>query len=1131
MSGAVVSRAQAGRAASLHLYVRGSLSLYRAFLPREFRPPSFTLLPHSRYPNLPYLPLVLSRTTENIMDVENVYDSTCPLFYLNPEDHVEVIGRRWPEKCTGEVSGCVGRECPEDDHGFNLIPFQTKVECSEHCVVLVSFLVREAPGYHHSPPPPGQLQDWVRKSLQVYAPLFTRIITAIPVELIPPGSHISNIDMRIEVRLAAIDFKKDEAVFKLDNTSARKLEVFYTELVGKEPGADLTEKLSKLRVRMAMVGVIGDELLGFQEVVGGVFDIDDWHARVSYKEVQHESDTFDTVQEEWASFCQSLREHQVGRYLPTQYEASPDDWGSLQAAAGGRSDDGQLETFPEDGSTSPQAYWAPKPMRVVMPQQQIIEGPNELAERVQQDNSNCSREQGGNKASSTPTSPNPSHADISRGTPKAYGDLGYNKPARVPHIPPTPTLVSCVDPQSPSVFILPEPVTLRSSLSDRETRREFPDSPVSLRTNISTVATNGSVEGSEQDSTPPLSSRTSSTDSENEVTSPSSVSTHTHLPIYDAFPRVRLASDTDPIIFSPHSPMWEDDAFPDGGQWKKLNGMEFATIEGQWMDKNQGTGFAENLSEAPPSEDVGYECHLQHLVDIEAEDLDEYGFELDDEVEFTPLQTKAEKDVDPTAVIIQGRMEAMLDAAESQGYVYQATRDGLDNHPISVRLRSISGDYSSMADILGERRYSSVAYDNTTNARATGLAAHQNARSRSPPLFPETIDILKTTSSGYLPPMTSNHCAGSTTTSTFPLDTPSSHNLKHIQPSNRNFCEYKAGVKSRTDRLKEMKLQFEHEGELMLGAYHRTLKRIQILEMEILRFGSEEERTLENKAREMIEFCGYDESAFTQETNLASPTGKSTETFMEGCITQKDLQASTVTGGEGRVEFDAGIIDGAQSKTDWKGPLKVRTNFCENSAELKEISPCCQFGTRAKGAYLEEPNVKCAHGMMQVVKPIPSFSSTDTSPIGGAEPWKVNYTVGGQCGRRIRAYQEDCVEFKSNAPCGMSVSGGSHPAWRTFSSTDVPQPIGKQFSAGYSQTSTIFSPESWTVQQSVDINTPVTKSYSDKITEYYQSTRGDAAQRGGRASSEAVSSIAKENIGTGKERNWQEPLEMGLYAY
>lgn len=1040
------------------------------------------------------------------MDIENVYDSSCPLFYLSPEECVEVIWQGRPEDCAEAVSGRAGRECPEDDHGFNLIPFQTKVECSEHCVVLVSFLVREATGYHHYPPSPAQLQDWVRRSLQAYALLFTRTITAIPVELIPPGSHISNIDMRIEVRLAAIDFKKNEAVFKLDNTSARKLEVFYTELVGREPGAELTEKLSKLRVRMAMAGVIGDELLGFQEVVGGVFDIDDWRSSVSYKEVQHESDTFDTVQEEWASFCQSLRQQQVGRYLLAQYKAYPDDWGSLQDAGGGHSDDGQLETFPEDGSTSPQTYWAPKPMRVVMPQQQTIEVLTELPGMIQQDDSNCSREQCGNQAFSTAVSPNLSLADFSRGTPKAYGDLEYSKPAIVPHIPPTPTLVSYVNPSSPSLFTLSDPVTPRSSLRDRETQ-----SPLSLRTNISTIATNGSVEDSGQDSTPPLSSRTSSTDSGKQVTSPSSVSMHSHPPIYDAW-KVHLASGSDPIIFSPRSPMWEDGALPDSGQWKNLDSIEFATIKGQWMDKVQGTSVVGNLTAVPLSED---ECHFQHPSDIEAEDLDEYGFELDDEVEFVPLQTKAEKEVDPTEVIIQGRMEAMLDAAQSQGFIYQATRDGLDNHPISVRLRSISGDHSSMKDILGERRYTSV-----TN--------HQNARTESQPFLQETIDTMETirndySTGDYLPPMTSNHRVGSTTPSNFSLDTPSSHNLKHAQLSNQNSSEYKVGVKGRTDHLKEMKLQFEHEGELMLGAYHRTLKRIQILEIEILKSESAEERTLENKAREMIEFCGYDESAFTQEINPAGPTGKSTHTIMEGCIMQKNLQDSIVTGDEGRVELDAGIIDGAQSKTDCKRPLEVRTKLCENSPELK-------FGTRAKGAQLVETNVRCAHEGMQMVKPTSNINSTDTSPTGDAEPWKMNYMVGGQRGRKIRGYWEDYVECKLNAPCG---GGDSHPARRTFSSTDVPQPnIGKQCSVGHSQAPTVFSPESWTVQQSADIHATVTKSYSDKLTEYYKSTRGDATQRRGRASGEAISSTPKENIGTGYERNWPESLEMwSCYAH
>lgn len=239
-----------------------------------------------------------------------------------------------------------------------------------------------------------------------------------------------------------------------------------------------------------------------------------------------------------------------------------------------------------------------------------------------------------------------------------------------------------------------------------------------------------------------------------------------------------------------------------------------------------------------------------------------------------------------------------------------------------------------------------------------------------------------------------------------------------------------------------------------------------------------------------------------------------------------------MTRDEGCVEFDVGIIDSARSKTECRGPLKVKTKFCENSTELKEISPCCQFGTRAKGAYLEEPSVRCAHRMMQMVKPISNFSSTDISPSEGAEPWKMNYTVGGQRGRRIKAYQKDCGECKSNAPCGIPVGGETHLPRRTFSSTNVPQPIGKQLSVAYSQSPAIFSPESWTTQHSVDIDSTVTKSYFDKLTEYYKSTRGNAAQRDGKVLCEAVNSTTKENIGTGYGGTWQEQLEMGsYYAY
>jgi len=141
----------------------------------------------------------------------------------------------------------------------------------------------------------------------------------------------------------------------------------------------------------------------------------------------------------------------------------------------------------------------------------------------------------------------------------------------------------------------------------------------------------------------------------------------------------------------------------------------------------------------------------------------------------------------------------------------------------------------------------------------------------------------------------------------------------------------------------------------------------------------------------------------------------------------------------------------------------------------------------------------------------------------------MNYTVGGQRGRRIRAYQGDCVECKSKAPCGVSVGGEPYPLWHTFSSTDVPQPIGKQFSVVYSQTQHIPNPESWPVQQSADISATVTKNYFTKLTEYYKSTRADATQRGRKASCEDISSTAKENIGTRHERNWQESLEMGSY--
>lgn len=805
---------------------------------------------------------------------------------------------------------------PEGNHSFTLIPFQAKVECSEDCAVLASFLWREATGFLSSTPPSGQTQHWVRTTLLTYAPLFVRTLTTIPVDLIPPASHMSNIAMQIEGRIVAVDFKTNEAIFKLDNTSARKLEVFYSELTEKEPSRELIGKLDELRVRMAMADVIRYVLLDFHEVVGGLFDIDA-HSTSVPLEVNREGDTIShDVQEEWSSFCKSL----YGRGRPFSsavYRADSDEWESLEVAVGDYSEDGQLEMYPQDVSTSPQPYWNPNDVTSTSPQPywnlndvtMSTAGCGDWSRMAQPEDREPIEPQASQIAITGPW--NDSTPQFARGAPKLYGGIGYVKPARALRVPPTAPLVSCVDPTDSSIFTHTSLDFPASSFMERQSGAEFSNS--SLLREIETLRVmppefNGNSEQAQIHKVLklPQQSSSSSVDSEDEVMTPSNASA-------DCDPFIYNSSSTSPtapvvtrlpyanppestlLIFSPCSSMWLDGEYISDVQCKRSEKrhknnegkLPLEVIRG--ADNVQNIGFSNLQLKTEFAEQVGDNCHTQHSMSNDENQIDdelkEYGFQGEFEMGFTPLATRVEKALDPTNVIIQGKMEAMLKAAQSEGITYRATRDGLDNHPISVRLRSISGTHSSMRAILGEQTHNIAVDEKPRGVLEDWMESQYNEESVSRPSSQdegsqiERVDPRENT--------LDTDCQSSSMGETYTRSSPktvfhlnnhsvnSSHSTDDMQNNHQDFSDYKTAAKNPTERLKALKLRFEHEGEQMLASYHRTLRRIEILKAEIEKSEIMDLKILETQAREMIEYCGYDESAFTSEgvNNLAMQRG------------------------------------------------------------------------------------------------------------------------------------------------------------------------------------------------------------------------------------------------------------------
>lgn len=754
---------------------------------------------------------------------------------------------------------------PEYDHGFMLIPFQNQVECSQYCIDLVSFLVTEASGYQGGHPQ-SQLQDWVRRSLQSYAPLFVRVLSSIPTELIPPTSHILNIDRQIEGRLVTVDFKRDEAVFKLDNTSARKLEVFYTELTGNYLNCGLTVSLDELRVRMAISDVIGLSILKFRQVVGGLFDIDQ-HACVAHESKGQSV----SVQQEWVTPWCPLNDQQ-GNFIPTltQFEVDCEDTRPVQVTIGDSSDSDQLEIFPQDASTSPQPYWEPEDCNI--PSKDPSKRVSSLSQMSQQTDPQhypSLRRYGSSETELSGISLSESNCEEKLGC-----GLSYVKPTKLLYIPPIPPPLSRVDPPPASLFTLLQPFFPSAPISGGRIGAKSPRLPQLCTFNDFSWGASTLIPDSydkqktvqKVQKTPCLCSETVSIDLESEVTTPSNAST-SHPPIYDAFLTVPVncglpAQDSDSDLLSPS---WVDDEgsiiipLRIGGKEKKQR----QTVPRSKSDNTMSTQ-GETISNHQPT------CS-QYICANQIDKLSQYSFELNSGSSPLPLPIKTEKEPDSTKVIIQEKVKAMLDAAQTEGYICKAARDGVDNHPISVRLRSISGNHSSMKQLpVDEGKV--IKHDLATDDSKSDISDTIN-QSRSQSSFLPLIGVPSNEGSRAgrnLATLENALCVGDSTRISPPLDIRvlRSSWVDQGQLKIQDVSQERTGLMVDRECLQKLKSKLEYEEKEMWGSLRRTLQRIEILDAKI-REDDKHLTSQENKTREMIECWGYNETMFTEENTSA----------------------------------------------------------------------------------------------------------------------------------------------------------------------------------------------------------------------------------------------------------------------
>ncbi|KAI5808686.1 hypothetical protein DFH27DRAFT_607019 [Peziza echinospora] len=983
------------------------------------------------------------------------------------------------------------------DHGFMFIPFQTKAECSQNCIQFVAFMVQELDAF--SDPRPASVQAWVRKSLIACAPSFTRTLTAIPVKLIPISSHVMNIDRQVEGRLISVDFVADQAIFKLDRTSQSKLAVFYTELTGKNPSFEFTEKLDAMRIRMGMSEVVGIELLDFEEVFGEVFGLSP--TTNEDQDGDREQIIPDAnVGEEWSKLRQSLYGLSDTVFCPSYYEAGSDGEASSASTGLTRSTNDVLETFPEDRVSTPCAYWGPM--------------------QINSHNAFAYPDQSGFFNGSSPSVIDPSSSSSSnprfRGSVKTYGNLEYKKPAKICRIPATPALVSLEDPPSPSIFSLPTPVYSQPLLPTSPSpdikistgsRLKLPVHAHQWSTNspeCESIIENTSERYLTSDS-PSSQSMDYKLNTATKVSNPSNLSNQS---IYSAFPATPTIASIDGSssqfansnTVPTSSEMWINGGYPlvcqrnpsqraEKFQIPYSNTIAFETS--QAIRSLQGLEDRVVSTLPPDHEGSLAESNIKHN---DYGVADEYGFESDDGQGV--CDARPERATDAAQIIIQEKVKAMLNAAQSGGIVFKATRDGIDNHPISVRLRSLSGVHKAI-DGAWQAEHDAVA------AAYTLEKLSKLSKQKGIPSFEED---------GHVSP--NNEWPGNRPDYRVPRSSPC-QSLKYgkietthrqLEHGDNSIIQSMASTTS-IEELRALRDRFEEEGELILGALSRTIERMHVLDQLIGEKEGTHVMAVKARAREMMEYWGYDESAY----------------ILENISNKNAIPTSSV---EPQM-FDRNSLPTESKNPELVGANEVMgPNYPSAWSVSTDISPCCQLGGGNEKSYTLNSKVMCAHGMLRKIKPL-VYPTSSTLSANNIDTWKLNYTIGAKHGKSLKPTVEQQIS-QENTP--VSTRPINIPP-ELYTGTDVPLAVtgtGPNLRTSYSCVA------DWAMKQATEKYSPTRKNYYDKLSSYFSQSPIDYQLEQFQNVVSPISTVQPKpwpRIGNEKDKmegNWEEHLEMGM---
>ena len=746
-------------------------------------------------------------------------------------------------------------------------------------------------------------------------------------EMIPPTSHVINIDRQIEGRMVLMNLKTEEAVFQLDSTSQKKLEVFYAELTGKAADSNLSERLKELRVTMRMADLVGIELLEFHEVLGGIFEsggkcnLISIGADISVQAIEA------TVKEEWSEFCKSLHEYHdnytasedctIPIHSDQETVADPKTPAGL-AACDLFDDDDELEMFPEDDSMSPCTYWGPR--MLVVPDSHL-----QQVNRSESDSSSPSDYQPPSSATlESVYNSLPPLGTWNRGNPNPYGGLGYVSRTRSYQVPPpTPSLVSLEDSQSPSAFSLPSPLIVASNSKTPGLKasgsRPDPSDPLLCLSSSSSLydaecsrlnslrchpAYSPLDSPSGISNASPISDYSSSSPS---ISSQASIQSHPS--IYHAFPSSAITVSRHPSgdTYDPASTMTSPrppnrynfatflDFFPQNQ--RQVQGISTTTTVVLPNAAKSRQGLRASISDQLSGQTVlPQEVQLQPATENEEVDSDEIDVGLEDNRQKNHYVRTSARAMDLADMIMQERMRVMLEAEQKGGSLHKATRDGVDNHPILMRLRSLSGATTSQVQSIKEE----VAWREKQNDTAeimvriddcyvplesvlrdleAQMAENNKALKDKNPVVDTGTRVMSIhpahaagqTSDSKLGGAFHFDMAGSLTAASAP---------RAIKPRIESFEVKRAEAMKNAMALETIRSKFHGEGVDILGTLRQTIEQIHSLEERITDREAQEWRLLESEARAMIEYWGYDESAFTHEAEDEDVDPSGTEQSM-----------------------------------------------------------------------------------------------------------------------------------------------------------------------------------------------------------------------------------------------------------